>query len=309
MSAAPGHAQASAHRSPQDEGAPATQAIHYFVDEAGDTTLFGRYGKPLVGTTGTSRFFMVGRLEVDDFAALDAALAALRAQLLADPLLNTVPSMQPAAGKTALFFHAKDDVPEVRHAVFTLLLQHDLRFSAVVKDKQALLAEFQQRRVDDPKVRYRADGHELYDQLIARLFERFGAFGAEREVTFAVRGNKERTATLRGVLDEIDNGFSSAFGFAPHGQTRVHSSFPHKSAGLQACDYLLWALQRFYERGEARYLGALWPQFARVLDLDVPLAAPKKRGAQTQEVEFNEKHPLTLGSRAGVGDKGSGDIG
>lgn len=286
-----------------------TQAIHYFVDEAGDTTLFGRHGKPLVGTTGTSRSFMVGRLEVEDFAALDAALAALRAQLLADPLLNTVPSMQPAAGKTALFFHAKDDVPEVRHAVFTLLRQHDLRFSAVVKDKQPLLEEFQQRHAQDPTVRYKADGHELYDQLIARLFERFGAFGAAREVTFAVRGNKERTATLKGMLDEIDSGFTSAFGFAPHGQTAVHSSFPNKSAGLQACDYLLWALQRFYERGEERHLSALWPKFTRVLDLDVPLAAPKKRGAQTQAVEFNEKHPLTLANRAGVGNKGSGDIG
>ena len=286
-----------------------SRAIHYFVDEAGDTTLFGRYGKPLVGTTGTSRYFMVGRLEVADFASLDAALSALRAELLADPLLNTVPSMQPAAGKTALFFHAKDDVPEVRHAVFTLLRQHELRFSAVVKDKQALLAEFEQRRTQDATVGYKADGHELYDQLIARLFERFGAFGAEREVTFAVRGNKARTATLKGVLDEIDSGFVSAFGFSPHGQTAVHSTFPHKSVGLQACDYLLWALQRFYERGEARYLGALWPQFTRVLDSDVPLVAPKKRGAQTQTVEFNEKHPLTLANRAGVGDRGSEDIG
>lgn len=286
-----------------------TPAIHYFVDEAGDTTLFGRYGKPLVGTTGTSRFFMVGRLEVDDLAALDTALAALRARLLADPLLNTVPSMQPTAGKTALFFHAKDDVPEVRHAVFTLLREHSVRFSAVVKDKKALLVEFQQQHAQDPAVRYRADGHGLYDQLIARLFERFGAFGAAREVTFAVRGNKERTAALKGVLDEIDNGFTSAFGFAPHGQTAVHSSFPHKSAGLQACDYLLWALQRFYERGEERHLGALWPQFTRVLDLDVPLATPRKRGAPTHTVEFNEKHPLIRANRAGVGDEGSGDIG
>ena len=53
--------------------------------------------------------------------ALEADLAALRAELLADPLVNTVPSMQPAAGKTALFFHAKDDVQEVRIAVFKLL--------------------------------------------------------------------------------------------------------------------------------------------------------------------------------------------
>jgi hypothetical protein len=286
-----------------------SRAIHYFVDEAGDTTLFGRYGKPLVGTTGTSRYFMVGRLEVADFASLDAALSALRAELLADPLLNTVPSMQPAAGKTALFFHAKDDVPEVRHAVFSVLRQHDLRFSAVVKDKQALLTEFEQRHKQDPTVRYKADGHDLYDQLVTRLFERFGAFGAAREVTFAVRGSKPRTAALKGVLDAIDSGFVSAFGFAPHGHTAVHSTYPHKSVGLQACDYLLWALQRFYERGEARYLGALWPQFTRVLDLDVPLATPKKRGPKNEAVEFNEKHPLTLANRAGVGEKGSGDIG
>ena len=282
---------------------------HYFVDEAGDTTLFGRYGKPLVGTTGTSRYFMVGRLEVGDFAALDAELTALRTELLADPLLNTVPSMQPAAGKTALFFHAKDDLPEVRHAVFSLLRKHDLRFSAVVKDKQAVLEEFDRRRQLDSRVRYKADGHELYDHLTAHLFNRFGAFGTEREVTFAVRGTKPRTAALKAVLDDIERGFVSDFGFAPHGHTNIHSSFPSKSVGLQACDYLLWALQRFYERAEERYLRALWPQFAHVLDLDAPVAKPKKGAANTEAVEFNEKHPLTLANRAGVGEKGSGDIG
>ena len=36
--------------------------VNYFVDEAGDTTLFGRYGKVLIGTEAVSRFFIVGRL-------------------------------------------------------------------------------------------------------------------------------------------------------------------------------------------------------------------------------------------------------
>jgi len=282
---------------------------HLFVDEAGDTTLFGRHGKVLVGTDQTSRYFMVGRLEVADMTALEADIAALRADLLADPLVNTVPSMQPAAGKTALFFHAKDDVQEVRIAVFKLLRQHELKFSAVVKDKLVLLEDVQQRNAADPSYRYKADGHELYDDLSARLFGRFGQFGSSREVTFAVRGNKPRTAALKAVLDEIDSGFHADFGFAPHGHTNVHSGFPSKSAGLQACDYLLWALQRFYERGEERYLIAMWPHFARVLDLDVPLVNSKKRGPKVEAVEFNEKHPLTLKSRAGVGNKGSGDIG
>ena len=69
---------------------------------------------------------------------------------------------------------------------------------------------------------------------------------------------------------------------------------------LQACDYFLWALQRFYERGEERFLGAMWQQFVEVIDLDLP--APKQRGKpRANTVIFNEEHPLTLESRAGVG--------
>ncbi len=282
---------------------------HHFVDEAGDPTLFGRHGKVLVGTESVSRYFIVGRLEVLDLPALVADLQALRAELMADPLLNTVPSMQPVAGKTALFFHAKDDVPEVRHAVFRLLLRHELKFSAVVKDKQALLQHVNRHNVANPGYRYKADGHEPYDELCARLFGHVGQLGSDREVTFAVRGNKPRTAALKAVLDKIDSGFNASFGFAPHGHTTVHSGFPSNSAGLQASDYLLWALQRFYERAEERYLKPLWPNFTRVLDLDVPHQCSEKRGVVFEEVEFNEKHPLTLANRAGVGNKGSGDIG
>ena len=74
------------------------------------------------------------------------------------------------------------------------------------------------------------------------------------------------------------------------------------NAGPQACDYLLWALQRFYERNEERFLHAMWPKFARVLDLDAP--PPKTRDKPASGgVEFNEKHPLTLESRAGVWNK------
>ena len=289
-----------------DEDAPMYR--HYFVDEAGDTTLFGRHGKVLLGGGLVSRFFMVGRLEVDDVPALEADMRALRTRLLADPLLRGIPSMQASAGKTALFFHAKDDVPEVRHAVFSLLMQHGLRFSAVVRDKQVLLDEVHKRSALDPRYRYKADGHDLYDALIAKLFSQLGSFASQRHISFAVRGSKPRTAVLKNVLDGIDQGFINDFGFAPHAKTVAQSSWPPQHAGLQACDYFLWALQRFYERGEDRYLRALWPQCSRVLDMDVP--APPKRGrARTTAKEFNEKHPLTLESRAGVGEKVSRDIG
>ena len=274
--------------------------LHYFVDEAGDTTLFGRFGKQLVGADGVSRFFIVGRLEVDDAEALAAALGGLRAELLADPLLNSVPSMQPARQKTALFFHAKDDLPEVRLQVFRVLRQHGLRFSAVAKDKRVLLESVRVRQAAEAGYRYRADGHDLYDSMMGALFGRVGRFGHHRHITFAVRGNKPRTHLLTHVLTDVEQEFKRQFGLAPHKETTVHSGYPWDHAGLQACDYFLWALQRFYERGEDRFLNAMWPQFVEVIDLDLP--APRQRGKpRGNTVIFNEEHPLTLASRAGVG--------
>ncbi len=44
--------------------------------------------------------------------------------------------------------------------------------------------------------------------------------------------------------------------------------YSRESAGLQAADYFLWALQRFYEREEDRFLEYLWPSFRLVRDFD-----------------------------------------
>ena len=84
-------------REPADDPAQ----VDYFVDEAGDTTLFRHGGRPAPGRDGVSNFFILGRLEIDGAAALAADIAALRQRLLADPLLKAVPSMQPERGKNS----------------------------------------------------------------------------------------------------------------------------------------------------------------------------------------------------------------
>ncbi len=40
--------------------------IRFFVDEAGDPTIFNNAGEVIIGNNGCSRFFMLGKLEVDD---------------------------------------------------------------------------------------------------------------------------------------------------------------------------------------------------------------------------------------------------
>ena len=78
---------------------------NYFVDEAGDGTLFDQRGRIIVGTQGCSQYFILGLADVPGPDQLSRELEELG--LMADPYFRKVPSMQPEAKKTALAFHAK----------------------------------------------------------------------------------------------------------------------------------------------------------------------------------------------------------
>ena len=116
-----------------------------------------------------------------------------------------------------------------------------------------------------------------------------------------------RTAALKHAVLEVEQHFERDFGFARSASVDVASAYPWNVAGLQACDYFLWALQRFYERGEERFLKATWSKVVEVIDLD--LVTPKQRGkARRVGVTFTKENPLGLAARAGLGI-GPGDIG
>ena len=53
-----------------DETLPPS-TCNYFVDEAGDPTLFNAQKKIVVGTSGCSMFFVVGLLDITDPSRLD----------------------------------------------------------------------------------------------------------------------------------------------------------------------------------------------------------------------------------------------
>jgi hypothetical protein len=248
------------------EPACATAIIHYFVDEAGDPTLFNRKGRLIVGDEGCSRYFLLGKLEIEGPEVLSAQLTALRQDLVADPYFKGVPSMQPGHRKTALAFHAKDDIPEVRREVYRLLQNAKVRFYAVVRDKTNLVTYVQQQNARDAGYHYREN--EQYDILVRELFGKLHHMADEVRICFAKRGNKSRNAAFREALEQAATAFAQSFGFAHPATNDVLSSAPPHCPGLQAVDYYLWALQRFYERGEERFLDLIWPQVGEIHDLD-----------------------------------------
>ncbi len=246
--------------------------IQYFVDEAGDGTLFDGKGKVLVGQPGCSNFFMAGLADLPSPSDLAKELAALRHELLQDPLLRGVRAMRPERGQTALFFHAKDDPIEVRREVFRILLRTNITFSAVVRCKWTTLGYVRSRNQNDPLYRY--NPNELYDHMVRRLFKQRLHLHEAYRVVFATRGNRERSAEFKAALTQARDSFVRERQLDTQSSLEVIPSRPEKEAGLQAVDYFLWALQRVYERpGEAgadRFLNALWDagKVSMVWDLD-----------------------------------------
>lgn len=263
--------------------------LHFFVDEAGDPTLFDAKGRILVGQEGCSKTFILGKLDVEDPVALHAALEQLRADLLADPYFKRVPSMQAERGKTARAFHAKDDVPEVRREVFKVLARFDLRFYGVVRHKTALLDYVRQRNEREAGYRYRGD--ELYDTLVEELFRRYHPLADRLEICFATRGNKARTHAFRSAIEKAEARFESQYGIRRSAEVAIVASTPPQKAGLQAVDYFLWALQRHYERDESRYVELVWDKVVEIEDLD------RIEGGR-KGVIYNKKRPLIVDQEA-----------
>jgi len=257
----------------------------YYVDEAGDGTLFDRKGRVLVGTKGCSRYFILGLAEISDPDAVARSLSDLRSSLLADPYYKGVPSLRPERLKTAEAFHATDDIPEVRERVFRVLSEQQIRFFAVVRGKRRVLEYVRQRNERDSVYRYHPN--ELYEHMVRRLFRDRLHQEETYLICFARRGKSDRTEALMSALGAARQRFATRFGVTREVALDVRPRYSREELCLQAVDYLLWALQRLYEKGEERFLAFVWPHVRLIHDVD-----------DTRETDYGvyytKKRPLSL---------------
>jgi len=240
----------------------------YYVDESGDGVLFGPKGRIRLNDHDASQFFMLGMVRCLNDDGVATALDQLRADLMQNPLYSTIHSMRPEAGKTARFFHAKDDHTDVRTKVFELLLTLDFKFYAVIKDMRAVLKYVKSRNRMHADYRYQSN--ELYDLTVRMLFKQRLHKDDRVRITFVRRGKSDRTAALEKQLDETRLKFLKEHKLEHEPEITVQPAYPWEEAGLQVADYCLWALQRCYERYEARFLNAIWSKVSLVHDVDDP---------------------------------------
>ena len=331
------------------------KALRCFVDETGDGAMFNRHGDVIIGTEGCSKYFILGFVLAEETNHIEKELDSLRAESCSDPYFKKVPSMQAPANKTAMLFHAKDDIPEARWKVYRFIEKPDIKFSAVIINKEDTLAAVRMRNIEDKSYRYKeSESYELMTRELFKLFLLNKDYPNHwLDIVFALRGGRKKTKALEKALygereklfntvetdiifgselamnhfknkwDDISKKVQSITGKAPidsidlsavmkithllnsiefeneevsrdliqhktvmdrarqiwhladmqrehvsSGQLiQVNGAYPSQSPMLQIVDYCLWALQRYYERGEERYIEYIWGKVDRIEEI------------------------------------------
>jgi hypothetical protein len=106
-------------------------------------------------------------------------------------------------------------------------------------------------------------------------------------IVFARRGTADRSAALLNALENARNNMRRSWGIDATAPIEVVASVPARVASLQAADYLLWALQRLFERSESRYWDYVWPKVSLVYHID------DVRKNEYGEY-YSQRNPLTL---------------
>jgi len=195
--------------------------------------------------------------------------------------------MQPNAKKTARFFHATDDLPEVRREVFKLLPSLGVKVQVVVRTK-ASLVEFARFLASSGQ---RLRDNAIYDDLVKRLFRNLLHKAEENRIVFARRGKNSRRAALENSIRKAQGNFERKWHRPSDRPTSITSEYSFASPGLQIVDYYLWALQRLYERSEDRYFNLLASGYRLIIDLDDKRLKPYGE-------YYSDANPLTLAKKS-----------
>ena len=236
-----------------------TFQYHRFLDEAGDTTFYGKGKTPIIGSEGVSNYFILGMLTINEpIDEVRAKIIQLQTTIANDPYLLEVPSIQKKKSKMGYFLHAKDDVPEVRKMGFELIKTINCHFNAVVGRKDYNVYE----------KKHNGNQAEFYADMLSHLLHT-SINGFDKLVLNIAHRSRCTTHT------NLEKGLQKAVAIAQHKYPEAcnccemvfNVQKPTTEPIINIVDYFLWALQRKIERDERRYVDFLNTKISSVINL------------------------------------------
>lgn len=174
-----------------------------------------------------------------------------------NPFFNTIPSIKKRIEKGGLYLHAKDDPPELRYKVFEFM-RTEVNFTLQVIVGRKELGRFVSK--------HNRQEREFYADLLSRMLHDKGNH-SKLVLNIADRGSSTRIQNLEAATAKAEELYLKK---QPHGHYDVKVQFnvqPYRQEPLLTiADYGLWAVQRVFEKGEARFYDTIMPKVRFVVD-------------------------------------------
>lgn len=255
------------------------RTYHRFIDEAGDTTFFLKGKKTALGTPGVSAAFILGMVKIaDPLHEVRQKIIDLQQRIAADPFYD-VPSVQKKKSKGGYYLHATDDLPEIRKQFFDLINTIDCSLEAVVGRKSI------ERFVTTHKEREEYFYADLLSHLLKNKFTRHDKL----VLNISERGQSTKHTNLNLALKKAQQRFLERdHGKALRTKVLFDVQSPSNEPLLNLADYLCWAVQRVFEKGEIRFYHLVQQKISLVIDL-----YDSDKYTNWENYYDNKKNPLT----------------
>ena len=222
---------------------------------------------------------MLGMVHFDkDLNTVRKIITNAQDKVMESRYYQKVPSVVKRVNKGGFYFHAKDDLPELRKEFFDVILKLNCSFQAVVGRKDETLFE----------KKHNGRKNEFYADLLSYL----------------IRDNLNEYPRLVLNIAELDNstGIHNLNFALEKAQQRFLRLYPEKAPTtsvqfnikkfkdeplLSVVDYYCWAVQRVFEQGETRFYDYISDSITTVIDL-----YNKKSGTNAASI-FDISNPLT----------------
>lgn len=251
---------------------------HRFLDEAGDTAFYGKGKKAILGSEGVSACFILGMVKFKQpLEPLRQRVFELQNQIANDPYYQ-VPSMLKKKMGGGYYFHATDDLPEVRKTFFDFIMSTKLSFEAVVGRKTLERFETSHKGKEEyfyadllsHLLKNKMEGQE---KLVLNIAEK-GTSTKNHNLELALEKAKERVAKkinkknideAKDFLEVLDINFVHRKDVQADVVFNVTN--PMQEPLINIADYLCWTVQRVFEKGETRYYDFVKEKVSLVIDL------------------------------------------
>jgi len=229
---------------------------HYlFIDECGDPNFYGKRQKLLVGTEGFQPLLLVGLVATEDRRKLRQDVLDFRAEILADPLYNSIFSIRT---NPHWLPHARGDHPDVRAKFFEKIRSME-GFKTYVVIARKKLDLFQRK--------HNSSASEFYFDVLYHLMkDRLNDPDADYSIYLAHRDKKSThrfTAAVEQAILRDNSRRKEPIQVRYRCDMAPSNNFPEMSV----VDYLLWGLQRYIVKQEERFFKSVIDKYNLIIDL------------------------------------------